>query len=254
MEQFHAISFTSLCLASALVVISILMSYKQELKLEKDIFVSAVRATIQLLVVGFILSYIFSVQSVIFTLGLLLVMSGNAAYNAGERGKGIRHIYWISWISISIGASITLAVLVATGVLKFDAYQIIPVGGMVISGSMVAIGLCYRQMFTNYDSLRHQEVEVKLALGASPRQASKGLVRDVIKMGLQPTIDSAKTLGIVTLPGMMTGLILAGMDPVEAVKYQIVVTFMLLSTTSISCYIACHFAYRGFFNSRKQLI
>ena len=93
--------------------------------------------------------------------------------------------------------------------LNFTAYQVIPVGGMVISGAMVAIGLCYRQMLSNFE-LRKQEVEIKLALGSTPKQASKAIVRDVIKTGLQPTIDSAKTLGIVALPGMMTGLILAG--------------------------------------------
>jgi putative ABC transport system permease protein len=69
-----------------------------------------------------------------------------------------------------------------------------------------------------------------------------------------PTIDSAKTLGIVSLPGMMTGLILAGTSPVEAIKYQIMVTFMLLSTTSISSFIACYLSYKSFFNIRKQLV
>ena len=69
-----------------------------------------------------------------------------------------------------------------------------------------------------------------------------------------PTIDSAKTLGIVSLPGMMTGLILAGTSPLEAIKFQIMVTFMLLSTTSISSFIACYLSYRSFFNDRKQLL
>ena len=132
-----------------------------------------------------------------------------------------------------------------TGVLSFTAYQLIPVGGMVISGAMVAIGLCYRQMLSNFE-LRKQEVEIKLALGSTPKQASKAIVRDVIKTGLQPTVDSAKTLGIVALPGMMTGLILAGMPPLEAVKYQMIVTFMSLSTISISCFITCQLSYRTF--------
>ena len=100
--------------------------------------------------------------------------------------------------------------------------------------------------------LRQQEVEIKLALGSTPKQASKAIVRDVIKTGLQPTVDSAKTLGIVALPGMMTGLILAGMPPLEAVKYQMIVTFMSLSTISIACFITCQLAYRTFFNNRNQ--
>ena len=78
MSQFHAISATSLCLASTLVIISMFMSYQQELKLEKDIFISALRATIQLFVIGFILAYIFSTESPIFIIGLLGFMAINA--------------------------------------------------------------------------------------------------------------------------------------------------------------------------------
>ena len=252
MSQFHAISTASLCLASILVIISMVMSYRQELKLEKDIFISAIRATIQLLIIGFILSYIFGTESPTFIIGLLGFMAFNAAYNSAKRGKGIPHALWISWFAITIGAWITLSILLVTGILDFTAYQLIPVGGMVISGAMVAIGLCYRQLLSNFE-LRQQEVEIKLALGSTPKQASKAIVRDVIKTGLQPTIDSAKTLGIVSLPGMMTGLILAGMPPLEAVKYQMIVTFMSLSTISIACFIACQLAYKGFFNSRNQL-
>ena len=241
MSQFHAISAMSLCLASILVIISMFMSYRQELKLEKDIFISALRATIQLFAIGFILAYIFSTESPIFIIGLLGLMAINAAYNSSKRGKGIPYALWISWFAITVGASITLSILLLTGVLNFTAYQVIPVGGMVISGAMVAIGLCYRQMLSNFE------------LGSTPKQASKAIVRDVIKTGLQPTVDSAKTLGIVALPGMMTGLILAGMPPLEAVKYQMIVTFMSLSTISIACFITCQLAYRAFFNNRNQL-
>ena len=225
MSQFQTISTTSLCLASVLVIISILISYRQELKLEKDIFISALRATVQLFVIGFILSYIFSMESPVFIIGLLGFMAINAAYNSSKRGKGIPYALWLSLFAITVGASITLTILLLTVVLNFTASQVTPVGGMVISGAMVAIGLCYRQMLSNLES-RKQEVESKLALGSTPKHASKAIVRDVIKTGLQPTVDSAKTLGIVALPGMMTGLILAGMPPLEAVKYQIIVTFM----------------------------
>ena len=111
MSQFQTISTTSLCLASVLVIISILMSYRQELKLEKDIFISALRATVQLFVIGFILSYIFSTESPIFIIGLLGFMAINAAYNSSKRGKGIPYALWISWFAITVGASITLIIL-----------------------------------------------------------------------------------------------------------------------------------------------
>ena len=158
----------------------------------------------------------------------------------------------ISFVSIAVGTIVTLVILIFSKAIQYEAYQIIPVGGMIISNSMVALGLCYKQMASDFKNKR-EEVETKLSLGADILPSSIEIIRDSIKTGMLPTIDSAKTLGIVSLPGMMTGLILAGTSPVEAIKYQIMVTFMLLSTTSISSFIACYFSYKGFFNSRKQL-
>lgn len=84
--------------------------------------------------------------------------------------------------------------------------------------------------------------------------ASARLIRESIRASLIPTVDSAKTVGLVSLPGMMSGLIFAGIDPVKAIKYQIMVTFMLLSTASLSTIIACYLTYRKFYNERHQLV
>ncbi len=93
-----------------------------------------------------------------------------------------------------------------------------------------------------------------LSLGATPKIASMAIIRDSIKSSLIPTVDAAKTVGIVSLPGMMSGLIFAGVDPLQAVKYQIMVTFMLMATASISTIIACYLTYKKFFNQRHQLM
>ena len=137
----------------------------------------------------------------------------SAAINGGKRGPGIKYASWIAGVSIGIGAVFTLAVLLSANVLSFTPYQMIPVAGMVISGAMAAVGLCFGQITTNFKS-RQQEIQIKLALGATPMQACKAILRGALVVSLQSTIDSAKTLGIVSLPGMMTGLILAGMSPV----------------------------------------
>lgn len=114
---------------------------------------------------------------------------------------------------------------------------------------MVAMGLCFRTMSSMFKDRRSQVMEM-LALGATPMMASKNIIRDSIKTGLQPTIDTAKTVGLVALPGM----IFAGADPVLAIKYQIMVTFMLLGITSISSIIGCYMGYKSFFNRYAQLI
>lgn len=253
MNSTNGINFFSLFISSSLVLIALFFSYSQKLKLEKEILIGVFRAILQLILVGYLLNYIFGLKSPVFTTFLLLFMTFNASYNAAKRGKGIKNGFFISFLSISTGALITLFILVFSGAIQYEPYQIIPVGGMIISNAMVALGLCYRQLLTDFKNKR-EEVETKLSLGADIRTSSMEIIRDCIKVGMLPMIDSAKTLGIVSLPGMMTGLILAGTSPIEAVKYQIMVTFMMISTTSISSFIACYLAYKGFFNERKQLI
>lgn len=251
--QVQKIQIKSLIIASALIIISVSFSYYQKLKLEKETLIGVVRAVIQLTIVGYILEFIFGLENPVFTTLLLLFMMINAAYNAAKRGGKIVNGFIISFISIAFGTIVTIFILVLAGAIKYVPNQIIPVGGMIISNAMVAIGLCYRNMTLNYKD-RKDEVETKLALGADILPSSMDIIRDSIKTGMVPTIDSMKTLGIVSLPGMMTGLILAGTNPVEAIKFQIMVTFMLLSTTSIAAFTACYLSYKGFFNSRKQYV
>ena len=247
------ITNTSLVFASILVFISLFISYKEKLSLEKEIIIAIVRAIIQLSIIGYILKYIFEVDNNILTLLILIFMITNASLNANKRGEGIKNSFKISFIAISIGSLTTLSVLLLTKSLKFIPSQIVPVGGMVISNAMVAMGLSYKTMLQSFKD-RSAAVETKLSLGASIYIASKDIIKDSIKTGMTPTIDRAKTLGIVSLPGMMSGLILAGVSPLYAIKYQIMVTFMLMSTTSIAAFISCYLAYKGFFNERKQLI
>lgn len=144
-------------------------------------------------------------------------------------------------------------ILVLSGSIRPVAQQLVPISGMIASNSMVAIGLAYRAMRTQFKQ-QAQQVNEMLALGATGFQASRAIIRESIKTGMQPTIDSAKTVGLVSLPGMMSGLIFAGVDPVYAIKYQIMVTFMLMSATSIGSVIAIYLSYSNYFNDRLQLV
>lgn len=249
----NTMNSVSLLMSSSLVLITLFFSYWQKLSLEKEIMIGVVRAVVQLVVVGYILEYVFGHRSPVFTTLLLFFMIFNAAYNASKRGKAIKNGLAISFLSITIGATVTLFVLVLSKAIRYEPHQVIPISGMIVGNAMVALGLCYKQMASDFKNKR-EEVETKLSLGADLLPSSIEIIRDAIKTGMLPTIDSAKTLGIVSLPGMMTGLILAGSSPTEAIKYQIMVTFMLLSTTSIASFIACYLSYRTFFNERKQLI
>jgi putative ABC transport system permease protein len=247
-----AINNTSLFFATALVGIALLIVYKEKLGLGKDILISVFRAVIQLFAVGYLLGYVFELNNVIVTLALVLVIIFNASFNAGKRSKGISNAFKISFIAIFTATSLTLLVLIVSGSVLFIPSQVIPITGMIASNSMIAIGIAYRNLNAKFTDQRQQVLE-KLALGADLKQASVSIVRDSIRAGMSPTIDSAKTIGIVSLPGMMSGLMFAGVDPTRAIKYQIMVTFMLLSTTSIASVIASYMAYKEFYNDRKQL-
>ena len=245
----HNITNESLALALMLVVVAILISHKEKLALEKDILWSVGRAIIQLIIVGYVLKYIFSVDDASLTLLMVLFICFNAAWNAQKRSKA----FISSFIAITVGAGITLAVLILSGSIEFIPMQVIPIAGMIAGNAMVAVGLCYNNLGQRVIS-EQQQIQEKLSLGATPKQASAILIRDSIRAALIPTVDSAKTVGLVSLPGMMSGLIFAGIDPVKAIKYQIMVTFMLLSTASLSTIIACYLTYRKFYNSRHQLV
>jgi len=242
----------SLVIASILILIPIIISYKEHLGIEKDIVISILRAIIQLVLVGYILDAIFNLKKPVFTMILVLIMIVNAALNTKKRGDKIDNVVMISFVSILIGSFITIVVLVLLGLIKFTPNEIIPIAGMIISNSMIAIGLSYRNLNNSFESKR-SEVEVKLSLGANIKEASEKILAESIKIAIMPTIDSAKTLGIVSLPGMMTGLILGGASPLMAIKFQIMVTFMILSSASISTMISTYLSYKSFFNKRQQL-
>ncbi|MEN8079139.1 iron export ABC transporter permease subunit FetB [Clostridioides difficile] len=242
----------SLVFASILIVIPLIISYKENLKLEKEIIISLFRAIIQLVIVGYILNTIFGFKNPIYTIGLVLIMIINAANNAKKRGEGIEKVFLISLISILVGTVVTLSILIISKAIKFTPSDIIPVAGMIISNSMIAIGISYRNLNNSFKNKR-EEIEVKLSLGADISLAANEVIRESIKISILPTLDSAKTLGIVALPGMMTGLILAGTSPLMAIKFQIMVTFMILSSTSIATMLATYLSYKSFFNERKQI-
>lgn len=246
------VSNLSLTLVTGLVLVALFISYREKLGLNKDIVIGVIRTVIQLTVVGYVLKYVFKINNWALTVLMILIIIVNAADNARKRGPGIDNAFLISFIAILTSTVVVVGTLIATGSLKMIPAQIIPFSGMVASNTMVAIGLCYRSLNTSFRDQRQQIIE-KLALGAEIKLASKSILGESVRAGMSPTIDSAKTVGLVSLPGMMSGLIIAGVDPIKAIKYQIMVMFMLLATTAIGSVIACYLAYRKFYNTQMQL-
>lgn len=248
----HNITNESLGLALMLVLIALLVSRKEKLGLEKDIVWSIGRAIVQLIIVGYVLKSVFELNNDWLTVLMVLFICVNAALNARKRSRNIGNAFMLSFIAITSSTTLTLTILVMSGAIEFIPMQVIPISGMIAGNAMVAVGLCYSNLNQRFADNR-QKIQEMLSLGASVKIASGALIRDSIRAAMIPTVDAAKTVGLVSLPGMMSGLIFAGIDPVKAIKYQIMVTFMLLGTASISTIIAGYLAYRKFYTPRAQL-
>lgn len=246
------ISNTSLAFATVLIAVALVIDYKEQLGLGKDIFIAAIRAVVQLFIIGYVLSAIFKVDNLWVTLAMVLFIVVNAGINAGKRAEGIEGAFQISLIAIGAGTFLSLFILFITGTLEWTPSQIVPITGMIASNAMTAVGVGYRQMRSQFNDQR-QQIQEKLALGANLRQASNPIIRESIKGAMAPSIDRTKTVGLVSLPGMMSGLMFAGIDPTMAIRYQIVVMFMLIATTGFSTMIASYLVYKKFYNEQWQL-
>ncbi|MDT3803880.1 iron export ABC transporter permease subunit FetB [Staphylococcus aureus] len=247
-------SNTALGLTALLLVIPIIISYKEGLHIIKDLIVATLRAVVQLIILGFLLHYIFKINDKWLLILCVLVIIINASWNTISRASPVmHHVFWISFLAIFIGTALPLAGTVATGAIHFTANEVIPIGGMLANNGLIAINLAYQ----NLDRAFVQDgtnIECKLSLAATPKLASKGAIRESIRLAIVPTIDSVKTYGLVSIPGMMTGLIIGGVPPLQAIKFQLLVVFIHTTATIMSALIATYLSYGQFFNARHQLV
>ena len=149
-----AVNNTSLFLAAMLVLVALGISLWQKLGLDRDIVIGVVRAVVQLFIVGYLLKYIFRVNNFWLTLAMMGFIIFNAAWNAKKRGPGIDHALAISLLAIFVSTGVTLGVLVLSGAIKFVPSQMIPISGMIASNSMVAVGLAYRSLNSQFHDQR----------------------------------------------------------------------------------------------------
>ena len=235
-----------------LVLLAALISRWQSLDLEKQMLVAVVRAFIQLTLIGYALTYIFDVDNPLVVILIISVMTLIAGYTSGQRAAGVPHARPVALLSISLGAALTLGLLVGLNVFSFNAQQIIPIAGMVIGNSMNVCSLVMRRIKDEVTG-RRLEIETALALGATQRQAADPYLKTALQSGMMPIVDSTKTVGLIQLPGAMTGMILAGAAPLEAVQLQMIVMYMLIGAAAFTGLAAAFLSYRQFFTRSHQL-
>ncbi|QDI90101.1 iron export ABC transporter permease subunit FetB [Salicibibacter halophilus] len=235
------------------VLIPVSLSYFYALGLSKSIIWSSFRGIVQLFIIGYVLTYLFSLPPAIGISIMLSIMIAVASFHASKKGVGLPFVRLIIFAIIVGVALLILAMWLGFDMISFEPEQVIPMSGMVIGNSMVAIGLALERMKSEFQQSKGKLVAA-LALGAQPKQASTILIRKIVKAAMIPNVDGLKTVGLVQLPGMMTGLILGGVPPIEAIRYQIVISLSIFTSVSLAAMITTIIFYRFFFNKHMQLV
>lgn len=245
---------TTLALIFTLVFVAITIgiSMWRKLGLERDIAWGTVRCVVQLLAVGYVLQYIFETENRLLILLIIAVMIVVAAWNAAKRGKGLKGLLWRIIIAVTATEIVTMSLLIGFRIIEATPKYIIPITGILMGNAMVVSGLLLSAMKREIDSARG-EIETLLALGATGRQAIQVSLKRSVKTSMIPAIDSLKTVGLVQLPGMMTGMIVAGADPIEAVRYQILIMLIITCSAAITSIVLSMLSYGLWFTRDLRL-
>ncbi|UTH09915.1 iron export ABC transporter permease subunit FetB [Macrococcoides canis] len=240
-------------LAFIFVIIPLIMSAVLKLGLEKDVIIAAVRSTIQLMIIGYILTFVFDGNHPIYMFLMILLMIVAAAQNIVKKGQGIKGITWKIVLTLIVVEVLTIGILTGFRIIPFEPRYIIPISGMMIGNAMV-LSLLFLNRFLSELDQNDEQIELILSLGGNPKQAIHRVLMTSIKNSMIPTIESTKTMGLVQLPGMMSGQIIGGADPLVAAQLQLLIIFLLMTAATLSSVLVGFLSYPTLFNARHQYI
>jgi putative ABC transport system permease protein len=238
-----------LAVATTLVVGAGAISLALRLGIERRLAVAALRTALQLGLLGLVLERVFALRHPLLVVGLLLLMTAFAAREAtGRSSRRYRGVLLDAWLTI-VASSFVVGGIVTQLVVGvrpwYDPRYVIPLLGMILGNSLTGISLCLDR-FLDHLAVRTAEVELRIAFGASRREALRAPLQDAVRSGMIPILNAMAAAGIVSLPGMMTGQILAGSPPLQAVAYQIVVMFMIAAAVALGAMLVVVLAGRRF--------
>ena len=223
-------------LAASLVLIALALglSFAQQLKLEREIVWASARAAAQLLLVGVALVVVLDQETPLaVSWAWVAAMVLFAAATVRARARGVPGIFGISLVAMSAITTVSLGVIFGLGIFPVEPEAIVPLAGMMIGNAMAQTVLAANRVVAEIHG-RRDEVEARLALGQPAQVASRPYVADALRTAMIPQIERTKAVGIVILPGAMTGLILAGVDPADAVRVQLAVMYLILGSVATS--------------------
>lgn len=251
------LNFTDLGWLLGLLGIALVLSRWQQLSLEGQLIFASARSLIQLLVIGYIIAGIFALNNPIVVLIILGIMVTIAAIVAKNRlGKKRQGLLVTAWFSIFISSVLTVGyalIFMIKPQTWYEPQYLIPLMGMVLGNAMNSASLAGERLGSLIES-NYREVETYLSLGATPKQAINTYQKEAIRVSLIPTLNQMMVVGMVSLPGMFTGQVLAGANPLDAASYQILILFMIVVTNLLSAILITEGVYRRYFNRHFQLI
>ncbi len=256
-DDYHNLTEWQVGLAALLILINGAISIALKLGLEWRLLFAAGRMIAQLLFIGLVLDYVFAAESVWLVVGLAIVMVVVAGFAAVGRNEhpypgvlfnSIVSIWASSWLVMAI--ALTLIVPVQPW---YSPRHTVPLLGMILGNSLSGISLGLDRMGQELTSGRNQ-IEALLATGATRWEAARGPIQKTVRTAMIPTLNMMSVAGIVSLPGMMTGQMLSGVSPIEAVKYQIVILFLVAAGSALGTLSIALLTYRKMFNRRHQFL
>ncbi|NEU57971.1 ABC transporter permease [Halorussus sp. MSC15.2] len=218
--------------ASALAALVLGISYLRNLDLESELGRAFVRGFVQVVAMGAFIGVLFTVPFV-WSGGVVLAMIVIAAWISKDRGEGVPGVFRVSLVSILFGAGVVITTMLAAGAIEATVRNLIPVGGMIIANAMKTNSLALDRFKGEIQSNR-EEIEAVLSLGVPPGKVVSDYATTSVRASLIPMVDSLKSLGLVYIPGMMSGMILAGANPIYAAEYQFVIMAMLFAAGGLT--------------------
>jgi len=246
------ITFGHVALALCLVVVAVVVSKAQKADLETDIVVATVRSFVQLLAVGFVLEFVLSDHGA-FTPAVIAVMVATATVTSANRARRVPRARWICAAALAVATTGTLGLLLVLRIIPAVPRAVIPLGSMIIANAMNTTSLVMTRLRDDLAGHRG-EVEARLSLGQTATEAAAPWHRSALRTGMLPVIDNTKVVGLVALPGAMTGMLLAGASPADAIRLQLVVMYMLLAGNAFAALVAGHLTVGRLFTADHQLI
>ena len=244
-------------IAALLIVVNGAVSLALKLDLERKLAWAAVRTVVQLLAIGYVLGWVFRFDRWFVVLPLMVVMTLIAGFAgaqrgartyAGQRQDSIVSIWVSSWLVAAVGLFVVIRIRP-----WYEPQYAIPILGMILGNTLTGVSLGIERM-TEELTARRDRVDMALALGATRWEAAQGPARQAVRAGMIPTLNQMAVVGVVSLPGMMTGQVLAGQSPLQAVRYQIVIMFLIAASSALGTVGAVLLTYRRLFSADHRFL